>query len=155
MVQEMLQSWSVLLFPLIALPAWPPFLASFLLYRLFHPWTVLSTSTSPPMLTGTSLGDPIEVGAILEVHDIQSQHGYTTPVPRTTHGNDGKMNSGSHSHSHRGSLHLLAAKSMVGHAEPASGLTGLMYAMMQVRACVCLFFVFACAWLKVMLMKRV
>jgi 3-oxoacyl-(acyl-carrier-protein) synthase len=29
-------------------------------------------------------------------------------------------------------LHLLAAKSVVGHAEPAAGLLGLMYAVQQV-----------------------
>ncbi len=29
-------------------------------------------------------------------------------------------------------VHLLAAKSMIGHAEPASGLLGLMYAVQQV-----------------------
>jgi acyl transferase domain-containing protein len=59
--------------------------------------------------TGTGLGDPIEVGAALQV--LLSPGGA------------------------RGApLQLLAAKSIVGHSEPAAGLTGALYAAHQLAA---------------------
>ena len=63
---------------------------------------------------GTALGDPIEVGAALEAQLPRSQQQQEQPLASV--------------------LHLLAAKSSVGHAEPASGLTGLAYAVQQVSA---------------------
>jgi acyl transferase domain-containing protein len=67
--------------------------------------------------TGTSLGDPIEVGAALEVFFEPSQTAGaavrgsgTRPRP----------------------LRLLAAKTVVGHAEPAAGLTGALFAAHQI-----------------------
>ena len=62
---------------------------------------------------GTPLGDPIEVGAALE----QLLSG---PAAGRADGH------------HHASLHLLGAKSFVGHAEPAAGILGLGYAMSQV-----------------------
>ena len=61
--------------------------------------------------TGTPLGDPIEVGAALEalLAPPEGPHG-SSPLP----------------------LHLLGSKSTVGHAEPAAGITGLVYALQQV-----------------------
>eukprot|EP00983_Pelagomonas_calceolata_P078531 1154291-Pelagomonas_calceolata.AAC.16 len=62
--------------------------------------------------TGTSLGDPIEVGAAMEqLHT----------APQDVHNKQ------------HAAVHLLAAKSIVGHAEPASGLLGLMYAVQQCK----------------------
>jgi acyl transferase domain-containing protein len=64
--------------------------------------------------TGTGLGDPIEVGAALQVFaDAPSSAaaGVTRPP-----------------------LQLLAAKSVLGHSEPASGLIGLLFAAHQLAA---------------------
>ena len=66
--------------------------------------------------TGTPLGDPIEVGAVLEVTSERMKDG-TGP-----------------GHKHLSMLRLLGCKSTVGHAEPAAGISGLIYAMQQVRS---------------------
>ena len=70
--------------------------------------------------TGTPLGDPIEVGAALEAllspRGAEPPHG--TPPPQ-----QGTILPSS--------LRLLGSKSTVGHAEPAAGLTALIYAVHQ------------------------
>jgi acyl transferase domain-containing protein len=73
--------------------------------------------------TGTPLGDPIELGAALgELHPL---------VPG---GNDDRADARLSAGGHRVAaphLHVLAAKSMVGHGEPASGLLGIQAAIQQ------------------------
>ncbi|PNH02167.1 Erythronolide synthase, modules 3 and 4, partial [Tetrabaena socialis] len=63
--------------------------------------------------TGTPLGDPIELGAALEVLAAPPTAAAAGPAPR------------------RAALQLLAAKSMLGHAEPAAGASGLCFAVQQ------------------------
>ncbi|KAI8473975.1 MAG: polyketide synthase [Monoraphidium minutum] len=65
--------------------------------------------------TGTALGDPIEVGAALQVY-CESPDAHPAGGAR------------------RPPLRLLAAKTMVGHSEPASGLTGAAFAARQAAA---------------------
>jgi acyl transferase domain-containing protein len=70
--------------------------------------------------TGTSLGDPIEVGAAVEALLEAGPGGSSVPE-------DGDRAA-------TRALHLIGSKSTVGHAEPAAGITGLVYAVRQVRA---------------------
>jgi len=68
--------------------------------------------------TGTALGDPIEVGAALQVF-------YAAGSPGS------KLARRTDAHTPQQAMYLLAAKATVGHAEPAAGLTGLIYAAQQ------------------------
>jgi 3-oxoacyl-(acyl-carrier-protein) synthase len=68
--------------------------------------------------TGTGLGDPIEVGAALQVMLGGAARPTAASAARGA-----------------GPLQLLAAKSIVGHAEPAAGLTGVLFAAHQLAAC--------------------
>ena len=71
--------------------------------------------------TGTPLGDPIEVGAALEA--LLRPQGAEPPFDTPPFPQQGTILSSS--------LRLLGSKSTVGHAEPAAGLTALIYAVHQ------------------------
>jgi hypothetical protein len=75
--------------------------------------------------TGTALGDPIEVGAALQVYySAEAAHSKVTSSTSTGSGRSSSAQA----------LYLLAAKATMGHAEPAAGLTGLIYAAQQAAA---------------------
>jgi hypothetical protein len=92
--------------------------------------------------TGTALGDPIEVNASLSVllADGRKQQQQQVGRPGPTLGWE-VLASGVAEAPPSGiaaaaldlPLQLLAAKSIVGHAEPAAGLTGVLYAVHQLR----------------------
>jgi hypothetical protein len=71
--------------------------------------------------TGTALGDPIEVGAALQACCDSGSAGSKQLI--TTSDSSSVQ-----------ALYLLAAKATVGHAEPAAGATGLIYAAQQIAA---------------------
>jgi hypothetical protein len=77
--------------------------------------------------TGTALGDPIEVGAALQAYYAADTAG-SKLAASSSHTSSSAGASSSHA------LYLLAAKATVGHAEPAAGLTGLIYAAQQAAA---------------------
>jgi hypothetical protein len=75
--------------------------------------------------TGTALGDPIEVGAVLQAY-------YAADAAGSKLAN--KSSSRSRGSGSLQALYLFAAKATVGHAEPAAGITGLIYAAQQAAA---------------------
>eukprot|EP00883_Tetradesmus_obliquus_P011533 jgi/Sobl393_1/4315/SZX67650.1 len=71
--------------------------------------------------TGTALGDPIEIGAALQVYYDSANGASKALQPAGGSGGSAAVHP----------MHLVAAKSLVGHSEPGAGLTGILYAAQQ------------------------